>query len=261
MSDRGDYEGRVAVVTGAAQGIGATTAALLSSRGAQVVLLDRNTSGVEQVAGKIQAAGGTALSVGCDVSEEEQVQDAFGRAVETFGGVDVLVANHTIHGGGPVLETIRVEWDLQLAINLTGTFLCVQAALPSMIERGGGAIVGLGSDCVIRSCRNAAVYMACKAAIVGLMRSVAIDYAGHNVRANIVTPGATDTEGLRQVFIDRGDLEQSLPRAANQSPFGRLGRPEEVAEMIAFVCSDRASFVTGAELLVEGGMTLSYSAD
>ena len=257
----GDYDERVVVITGAAPGIGATTAELLCSRGAHVALLDRNGSGAQEVGARVEATGGRALVVQCDVSDEEDVSAAFVRVAEAFGGVDVLVANHTVHGGGPVLETAPVEWDLQLSINLKGTFLCARAAIPSMIDRGGGAIVAMGSDCVIRSCRNAAPYMASKAGMIGLMRSIAIDYAEHNIRANVVTPGATDTPGLRRVFDERGALETSVPRAASQSPFGRLGRPEEVAEMIAFVCSDRASFVTGSELLVDGGMTLSYGAD
>lgn len=261
MTTGGEYDGRVAIVTGAAQGIGATTAGLLASRGARVALVDRNGAGAESVAQEIQADGGTAIAIQCDVSDAHAVGAAFDQIHSELEGVDVLVANHTLHGGGAILDTDAVEWDLQVAVNLRGTYLCVRCALPSMIDRGGGAIVAMGSDCVIRSCRNTAPYMATKAGLVGLMRSVAIDYAKHNIRANVVTPGATDTPGLRKVFTDRGVLDESIPRAAGQSPFDRLGRPEEVAEMIAFACSDRASFVTGVELLVDGGMTMAYSAD
>jgi NAD(P)-dependent dehydrogenase (short-subunit alcohol dehydrogenase family) len=234
---------------------------VLSERGAQVALVDRNGFGASRVAAEIKGAGGKALSVQCDVSNEQDVNAAFAEISQTWGGVDVLVANHASHGGAALLDTPLVEWDLELSINLRGTCLCVRAALPLMIARGGGAIVGLGSDCVVRSCRDSAPYMVSKAGVIGLMRSIAIDYAEQGVRANVVTPGVTDTDGLRAVFSARGDLEASMSRAASQSPLGRLGRPKEIAEMIAFVCSDRASFLTGAELLVDGGMTLSYSAD
>jgi meso-butanediol dehydrogenase/(S,S)-butanediol dehydrogenase/diacetyl reductase len=253
---------RVAVITGAARGIGAVTATLLAERGARVVLLDRDERGVEAAAAEIAAAGGRALGLCADVADRDVVDDAFARVLRECGGCDILVVNHTVHACGSVTDTEPFEWDLTMASNVGGAYLCARAALPSMVARGGGVIVGLGSDCVIRSCRDAAAYVASKAAIVALMRSIAIDYAKHGVRANAVTPGVTDTPGLREAFAttDR-DIEESLTRAALQSPLGRLGAPEDVAEAIAFLCSHRARFVTGTELVVDGGMTVSYGAD
>jgi NAD(P)-dependent dehydrogenase (short-subunit alcohol dehydrogenase family) len=261
VSPAPEFHGRVAVITGAARGIGAATATLLAECGACVALLDRDERGVQAVAAEIMAAGGRTLAICADVADGDAVEASFARVQRECGGVDILVVNHTVHACGSVTDTQPFEWEETMVTNVGGAYLCARAALASMVARGGGAIVGLGSDCVIRSCRDAAAYVASKAAIVALMRSIAIDYAQHGVRANAVTPGATDTPGLREAFADGRDVEQSLARAALQSPLGRLGTPEDVAQTIAFVCSDRARFITGTELVVDGGMTASYGAD
>jgi NAD(P)-dependent dehydrogenase (short-subunit alcohol dehydrogenase family) len=261
MSPGGDFDGRVALVTGAARGIGAATAALLGRRGAKVVLLDRDGDGARAGAEQLATAGGHGLAIRADVAIAEDVEQAFNQLAHTYGGVDILVVNHTMHACGPLLDTEPAEWELTLATNVGGAYLCARAALRSMLQRGGGAIVALGSDCVIRSCRDAAAYVASKAAITALMRSIAVDYAAAGVRANTVTPGATDTPGLREAFGHGRDIEESLVRAAGQSPLGRLVQPDDVAEAIAFVCSDRGRMITGAELVVDGGMTISYAAD
>jgi NAD(P)-dependent dehydrogenase (short-subunit alcohol dehydrogenase family) len=261
MSPAPELDGRVAVITGAARGIGAVTAKVLVESGATAVLLDRDEHGVETVAAEIATAGGHALGLRADLAERAAVDEAFAHVLRECGGVDILILNHTVHACGSVTDTEPFEWDLTMSANVGGAYLCARAVLPSMVTRGGGVIVGLGSDCVIRSCRAAAAYVASKAAIVALMRSIAIDYAKDGVRANVVTPGATDTPGLREAFTNGRDIDESLARAALQSPLGRLAAPEEVAHAIAFLCSDRARFVTGAELVVDGGMTISYGAD
>jgi NAD(P)-dependent dehydrogenase (short-subunit alcohol dehydrogenase family) len=260
MSPAPELGDRVAVITGAARGIGAVTARVLAQCGATVVLLDRER-GVEAVAGEIGLAGATALGLRADLADGKEVEEAFARVLAECGGVDILVVNHTVHACGSVTDTEPFEWELTMATNVGGAYLCARAALRSMVARGGGVIVGLGSDCTIRSCRDAAAYVASKAAIVALMRSIAIDYAEHGVRANTVTPGATDTPGLREAFGGERDVDASLARAAGQSPIGRLAAPEEIADAIVFICGEKARFITGAELIVDGGMTISYGAD
>ena len=156
MNLANDFDGRVAAITGAARGIGATTARLLASRGAAVAILNRNLIAAQEVAEEIAAAGGRAIALDVDVANEEAVASAFEAVVSQLSGVDILIVNHTLHPCGAVLDTEPFEWRLSIDTNL-GVYLCIRAALGSMIERGGGVVIGLGSDCVVRSLRRCRV--------------------------------------------------------------------------------------------------------
>jgi NAD(P)-dependent dehydrogenase (short-subunit alcohol dehydrogenase family) len=261
VPDDSSLEGRVAVVTGAAVGIGAEIARALSARGADVALLDVAQEAVEERARKLDGPT-RVLGLTVDVGDEAAVTGAFATIVEELGGVDIVVANAAAVGTGTtVLETTAEQWDEAMRVNLRGAFLCVRAALPSMLARGGGVAIGISSDCVVRSARGNASYVATKAGMVALMRSLAVEHGPEGLRANIVTPGATDTPGLRADYTDGRGFELSIERARQQSPLGRIGQPGDIAAAVAFLCSDAASFVTGADLLVDGGMTVSYDAD
>lgn len=246
---------RVAIVTGAAMGIGKGIATVLAREGAHVVVADIDETEGRKTTEAIQNAGGSALFVACDVSQEAQVKRLVENAVQHFGRIDILVNNAGIGVYTPVHETTLEAWNRCLAVNLTGVFLCSKYALPYLRKSGHGAIVNIASVHAYQNVGGTAPYAASKGGVVALTRVMAIDYAADNVRVNAVCPGWIDTPLIQRIFRESGDPEGMRRRVAQRQLLRRLGTPEDVGYAVAYLASDEASFVTGSSLFVDSGLT------
>jgi NAD(P)-dependent dehydrogenase (short-subunit alcohol dehydrogenase family) len=221
--------------------------------------VDRDGDAAAATAAACEALGARAVGLLADVADEAQVTAAVDEAAHRLCELRGLFANAAMMGYGRVLDTSREDFERMLAVNVIGVHLCARAVLPHMIATGGGAIVATSSDCAVRTCSNSAAYVTSKTAVLGLVRSIAIDYGTDGIRANAVIPGVSDTPGLRETY--REGFDESIARAAALSPLGRIGQPLDVATAVAFLLSDDARFITGTSLLVDGGMTATYGAD
>jgi NAD(P)-dependent dehydrogenase (short-subunit alcohol dehydrogenase family) len=238
---------KVALVTGAARGIGLAAAKRFLADGWRVVLLDIENELLAQTY-KTLAAPETTLAIQCDVSDADAVNAAFKQAVQHFGRLDALVNNAGIAIFKPLLETTQADWDRVLAVNLTGPFLCTQAAAPMMRETGGGAIVNITSISALRASTLRTAYGTSKAGLAHLSKQFAVELATLGIRVNAVAPGPVDTAMAKAVHTPaiRADYHDTIP-------LNRYGLEEELAEAIFFLCSDRASYITGQMLCVDGG--------
>ena len=247
------FQGRVAVITGAAQGIGAATATLLAAQGASVVVADLSA---ERAAGRVDAitaAGGSALAVGCDVADADSVQGMVSAAVDRFGTLDILVNNAGITRDNLLYKMGRPDWDAVISTNLTGIFLCCQAASVPMVAAKYGKIVSLSSRSALGN-RGQVNYAAAKAGVQGITATLAIELGPYNINVNAVAPGyiataMTDATAQRVGY----EPEEFQRLAAEQTPLRRVGQPSEVASVIAFLASDEASYVSGQTLYINGG--------
>ncbi|MGH2353822.1 MAG: SDR family NAD(P)-dependent oxidoreductase [Chloroflexota bacterium] len=244
--------GKVAIVTAGTSGIGRATAGLFAREGARVVIGDIDAPGGERAAAEIRADGGEARAVPTDVGNAQDVTRLVHQTVDAFGTVDVLFSNAAhLRDFRPALDTTDEAWEQALAVGLSGAFRCVRAALPHLAQRGG-AIVFTSSVGALEGFRGYAAYCSAKAGLLGLARSLAIDYGPQGVRVNVVCPGAIDTPVMAAAHA-RPDL---LQRVNQKSVLGRMGTADEVAQAVLFLASDEASFITGAVLTVDGGWTL-----
>jgi NAD(P)-dependent dehydrogenase (short-subunit alcohol dehydrogenase family) len=246
---------KVAMVTGAGSGIGKGIATVFFREGAKVVLADRDEKAGKKTAEEIRRSGGDALFVKCDVSEEEQVKAMIQTTVAKYGRINVLVNNAGIGVYKSVLDTTSEEWDRCLAVNLKGVFLCSKYAIPHIKAAGGGAIVSIASVHSYQNVGGTAPYAASKAGVVALTRVMAIDYGRDKIRVNAICPGWIDTPLTQGIFADAADPQKAKHEVERRQILGRLGTPEEVGEAAAFLASDEASYITGASLMVDNGMT------
>ena len=244
--------GQVALVTGASRGIGRVTALAFAERGIKVVIADINVEGAEETVKLIVEAGGTGLFVSCDVRDEMQVKQLVATTVETYGSLDyafnnagIEMENQRLHEGS--LQSFEMIMD----VNVKGVWLCMKYQLLQMLAQGGGAIVNAASVAGLGAAPKMAVYSASKHAVMGLTRSAAIEYARKNIRVNAVCPAVIDTAMYQRVCEVDPRTAQRIPEL---HPMGRVGRVEEVAATVMYLCSEGAGFTTGHALTVDGGM-------
>lgn len=252
-----DFTDKVAVVAGGSLGIGRAAARRLAEGGASVVICGRRGDVVAATVRELRAEGLKVDGLALDLARAADVGRLAGRAVERYGGIDVLVYSAGIQRYGTVLDTDEATWDEVMDINLKGMFLAARAVIPAMRDRGGGVIVNVSSVQGLATQKGVAAYSTSKAAILGLTRAMAVDHAADNIRVVAVCPASVETPMLdASADLFKGDRsrEAMLDAWGRMHPIGRIARPDEVADLIAFLAGPRASFITGAEYKIDGGM-------
>ncbi len=250
----GKFIGKVAFVTGAANGIGRATALAFAREGASVMVADVAHTRVEETARLIEKAGGKAHAIKCDVTVEKDIQSALDETIKVFGRLDLAFNNAGVEESFNLTAEEPTEtWDRLMNINLRGTFLCMKYELQLMLKQGGGAIVNTSSGAGIIGVKGSPAYVASKHGLIGLTKAAALDYATDNIRVNAVCPGFIDTE-MMQRFT--GGTPEGRAKVIALEPMGRMGKPEEIADAVIWLCSNASSFVTGHALVVDGGQVI-----
>lgn len=246
--------GKVALVTGAGHGIGRGIALRFAQEGARVGVLDRDGDACQAVADEIRRAGGESLALVTDISNETQVDEAVTTLSKRMGPITVLVNNAAVMPAGSVHETDPADFDRCIAVNLRGTYLVSRAVIPGMQAAGKGSIIHMASVTGILGLPGLAIYSATKGALIALARAMSTDYAGCGIRVNAVSPGTIDSPMLHHFIAAQSDPDRIRRQFDQMHPIGRVGTIEEVANVCLFLASDEASFVTGANYQVDGGL-------
>lgn len=245
---------KVAIITGGGSGFGEVTGHLFASEGAAVMLADINGTAARTVAEAIQAKGGKAAWVEANVSSSESTAAMVKATLDRFGQVDILFNNAGIEGGGSVIDADEVVWERIFAVHVRGAFLCSKYTIPAMIKRDkGGSIINVSSVAGLVGLQNMAAYSAAKGAIISLTRSMAADFAKHNIRVNCIAPGTAMTPLGKRII--ENDTPEKLAQRLSRYPMGRFGEPEEIARSVLYLASDDSSYTTGTCLVMDGGLT------
>ena len=247
------FKEKVVIVTGAASGIGLATARLFVEEGASVVIVDRNAAAAQAAA---HEAGGQTLAIAADVGLAQDVQAMVAQVVAKFGRIDVLVNNAGFGFKGTVESIAEEDWDRLFAANVKGVFLCSKHVIPVMAKQGGGAIVNTGSYTASVGIADRAAYVASKGAVVSLSRAMALDHIHQNIRVNCVAPGTIASPYFEKMFAESSDPDGMRAELDGRAPLGRMGKPEEIAQAIVWLASERAAFAVGSTLTVDGGTTI-----
>lgn len=244
------FTNKTVVITGGAKGIGAGCASVFYREGANVAILD-----VDDKAGSdfVEELGDRALFVKCDISSEKEVQDAIEKIVNHFGSIDYLVNNAGILKYYSVTNTSEADWDTVVNVNLKGAFLCAKHCIPHMQKSGDGVVVNMSSVQAFVAQQNVAAYIATKSALIGLTRSIAVDYAP-KIRSVAICPGGVDTPMNREAFQQSPDPEEVRRETENLHLNGRMATQEEIGELVAFVCSEKGAFINGQPIRIDGGL-------
>lgn len=247
------FDGKVLTITGGTGGIGSETARLCAARGARLVIADLDEDKGASLVADIRESGGTAQFIRCDVSSDSDVQAMVAFALSTYGRLDAAFNNAGINTGNRLLVDLELEqWNRGLAVNLTSVFLCMKHQIPVMLEQGGGAILNTSSTSGVVGNAMAPDYVAAKHGVVGITRAAAIEVSGQGIRVNALIPGGIETPILMNALGQNPSLKRVIESG---HPIGRIGQPGELAEAAAWLLSDAASFVTGACIAVDGGLT------
>jgi NAD(P)-dependent dehydrogenase (short-subunit alcohol dehydrogenase family) len=251
----GTFAGKVAFVTGGASGIGRAAALAFAREGASVVVADVSEQGNQETLRLVEGLGGRALAVLCDVTNAAEVKAALAKTVEAFGRLDFAFNNAGIEPrkAAPTADYDEEEWNRIIDINLRGVFLCMKHEIPLILKQGGGAIVNTSSGAGIIGIKGSPAYTAAKHGVIGLTKAAALDYAAQNLRINAVCPGYIETPMMHRFT---GGTAEGRAKVIGEEPIGRMGKPEEIAAAVVWLCSDSAAFMVGHAMVIDGGQTI-----